>query len=855
MNDKDRYIFLELLSSFILLEAVVFLFGGILENLGPYLSFGLIFGFYFSWLVRNKKLTFLKPVINAGILLTFGWMVYSLVASSAIYTRMIIILVKSLFLLEIILSFSGGNQDFMTYLEILSLPLFLSSFLFIESYNFVHGLLILAYITSWALILRAKFLASQPEKRFKGRQSNLIFLSFFLVIIIVSHTLFTFRLSGKKQYEGIFFSREAKGLLEEKSLERSYYGFQEELQKRVALLVDEAAPEEDRDGIIEAQSSLISAQDIADINKSEVILAGYFERLGAGMGEVLPQESADLVKQYVSKMIQFKLKKTRDEINRNLLKSPFRVMQRILILARAIKIQYTQSYPKALQYEKETQRIIEKSPVDEPAKNELNGLFDSLIDWKVFEIYRNKMEGLKEKIEAMQPAAKKEFRGLFLRIEKIQSIADFRSAENHLKAAKERFSKDAGGVVKEMEEALAIASDYLILGMKKDLKKRIEDSRLPPDDLKKLSKELADITEAQALKEFFSKVLEIQKKTGVEIMELGKQVLQKKESALDRIRLSPDHLKIPMGQTGQLAAIGTYADGSTEDLTFLADWEIIDNGVASMISGRVLPHSIGTTGVYASFKEKRSLPATVSVEEARLVSIILTPRSFSLFPEQGLKLKAEGYFTDKTEQDITSLAQWKADKPGIIAIEKGVVKPLGVGRIKAYALYQGIESNPADIKVAVSLAWLLRIITKIIILCLSCISALLLLFYFLTEIEKKKIKVLLRDPNAFVVRLYENTKKILSLFGLKLGGSLAPLAYGRLIEDKYSVKDDLFMRLTIKFTEAKYSRHVLEAKDVRSALEGYNGFLKILFSRFPKRLILLKFCLALFFRIPLFIKA
>jgi uncharacterized protein YneF (UPF0154 family) len=223
--------------------------------------------------------------------------------------------------------------------------------------------------------------------------------------------------------------------------------------------------------------------------------------------------------------------------------------------------------------------------------------------------------------------------------------------------------------------------------------------------------------------------------------------------------------------------------------------------------------------------------------------------------KQKLNLKAEGYYTDSSYKDITSLVAWEYSKRRIVKVEKGLVKPLWFGSTQVYATHSGIRSNPSNLKVIVTMEWLIWFIFTIILLLILSIIMIFFILYFLTRKKKNKMKNLLsKNPREFIMQLYVNVRKILPIFGLIHKGLLPPLAYGRLVEERYVIKNNLFLNFTWKFTEAKYSSHNLVFDDAYAALNGYNDFLEILFSRHTKFSLFTKYCLSLLQLTPLFVK-
>lgn len=319
------------------------------------------------------------------------------------------------------------------------------------------------------------------------------------------------------------------------------------------------------------------------------------------------------------------------------------------------------------------------------------------------------------------------------------------------------------------------------------------------------------------------------------------------------IKIIPDYVRIPLGEKKQLSALGVYSNNSEEDLTLLGEWISSDNRIASVSLGAVSTFSTGEVKSYVKFQGVKSAPASVIVEEPKLVSIIISPQNTQLSIEDKLNLKAEGYFSDSSRKDITSLVNWEISNPRILKIEKGEVRPLRFGQTQVFAEYSGIKSLPAVIKVIVTLQWLLKMLFKIISFLFLILVTVFFILYFMTKHKKDKLLSLYNNPREFIISLYENIKAIFNIFGNRVQGVIPPLAYANLIEKRYSMENNLFLRLTVKFEEAKYSKHTLGSEDVNQALNDYNNILKAVCADYNKPSLFFRYCLSLLRRRPLFV--
>jgi gas vesicle protein len=319
------------------------------------------------------------------------------------------------------------------------------------------------------------------------------------------------------------------------------------------------------------------------------------------------------------------------------------------------------------------------------------------------------------------------------------------------------------------------------------------------------------------------------------------------------IKLTPDKLSVALGEEKELKALSVSSDNSEEDITILADWRSLDERICSVHRGRAKTISVGNTEIYAIHKGLKSNLTTLIVEEPRLISIVLSPSNLKISMGERIKLEAEGYFTDSSHSDITSLVSWHIDDPHMLKITKGSVHPLKIGTVKVYAEYSGIKSLPVNINIVLEKYWLFNLIMKVILIMIVVFVIMSSYLYLLVEWRKKKIISLRQNTGDFIIILYDNLIKILNIFGPQYKTSLPPLSYAESVEKQYTINDGLFSKITQLFEEAKFSRHIFDPELSVSCLEDYNKFLKVVFSQQKKLPFCYKYWMTLIKQTPLFI--
>jgi len=133
------------------------------------------------------------------------------------------------------------------------------------------------------------------------------------------------------------------------------------------------------------------------------------------------------------------------------------------------------------------------------------------------------------------------------------------------------------------------------------------------------------------------------------------------------IAITPTVPSIAAGTTQQFTAIGTYSDGSTQDLTTTVTWSSSAAAVATITSGKVTAVAAGITTIEAS-SGKIFVSTNLTVTPATLVSIAFTQAAPSIAGGTTDQLTAIGTFSDKSTQDITASVTWNSSSPAIATI-------------------------------------------------------------------------------------------------------------------------------------------------------------------------------------------
>jgi hypothetical protein len=136
----------------------------------------------------------------------------------------------------------------------------------------------------------------------------------------------------------------------------------------------------------------------------------------------------------------------------------------------------------------------------------------------------------------------------------------------------------------------------------------------------------------------------------------------------------------------QFAALGTFVDGSTRDITSQVSWSSSNTGVADFISsqiGLITCATMGATTVTASATVPTGLingSTALNVSGATLNSIVLYPANQSTAPSTKVQMTPIGVFSDSSVQDLTGQVKWSTSNSSSTSIGKtGIVTGIAAG--------------------------------------------------------------------------------------------------------------------------------------------------------------------------------
>ncbi|MBX9597304.1 MAG: Ig-like domain-containing protein [Burkholderiales bacterium] len=177
-------------------------------------------------------------------------------------------------------------------------------------------------------------------------------------------------------------------------------------------------------------------------------------------------------------------------------------------------------------------------------------------------------------------------------------------------------------------------------------------------------------------------------------------VISPNTTAYQSASVSP--ISVPLGITQLFVATGFYSDGSKRDITSSVTWTSSQTSFATInnspgLNGVLTPVAPGITIVSATI-DTFSESISVTITNAFLKSINVTPARASTQLGINKQFTAIGTYSDETTRDITNAATWSSSFPSVSTVSntpgsKGLVTPVGFGYDFIDATLYGITNS------------------------------------------------------------------------------------------------------------------------------------------------------------------
>jgi hypothetical protein len=142
---------------------------------------------------------------------------------------------------------------------------------------------------------------------------------------------------------------------------------------------------------------------------------------------------------------------------------------------------------------------------------------------------------------------------------------------------------------------------------------------------------------------------------------------------LTSIAVAPGKLSMPAAASIQFTAIGTFSDGSSQDVSLLVHWTSSAAAVATVADtlqseGLANALTAGSATITASYMPAIYGKAAMAVDTAVLVSIAISPATRTVAEGTALQFYATGTFDDQTTRNLTQSVMWSSSNPSTLFI-------------------------------------------------------------------------------------------------------------------------------------------------------------------------------------------
>lgn len=170
-------------------------------------------------------------------------------------------------------------------------------------------------------------------------------------------------------------------------------------------------------------------------------------------------------------------------------------------------------------------------------------------------------------------------------------------------------------------------------------------------------------------------------------------------SPLVSLAITPTNGRIAAQTELLFTATGTFQDGSSQNLTGTARWTS-SNGLVATISntggsnGLAVGVGAGTSTIGANIGTVVAPSVTLTVTNATLVSIAITPANPTISRGQNQQFTATGTFSDATTQNLTNQVTWSSSSPGVAVVNAtGFATTAGTGTTTISAAFGSVTGQ------------------------------------------------------------------------------------------------------------------------------------------------------------------
>lgn len=163
------------------------------------------------------------------------------------------------------------------------------------------------------------------------------------------------------------------------------------------------------------------------------------------------------------------------------------------------------------------------------------------------------------------------------------------------------------------------------------------------------------------------------------------------------VDVTVNEASVVKGALVEASALATLTDGTKLDVTQTAQWSVENpQDIAAVLQlvgpGRALAKTAGSARIKATVGALTGF-VDVTVRDARLMSLLVTPGMASVPVNGALQLSAMGRFSDGSESDVTRAVAWNSSAPTFVVDAAGLAVAKSSGSATITASLDGQEST------------------------------------------------------------------------------------------------------------------------------------------------------------------
>ena len=759
--------------TYLLVIAVFILGKGVFKS--NYIVAGILLstvGFSLSWFIKDKESKIRQMLINAGYVGVVFLGTYKILKSSFLVEDILFLALESTLIMQAITSFNSHSPRNLKCIQIFSLVAFMCFPIFADTSNLIYLTISVLYLFIWGLIIKIQMLSRNKTLSFSVWPSYLVYLLSVSLIFAATNILrrnIVLNVEPKRGY-----TLETKKF---DTLDR-LFNLQATLFEITVISVDESP--KDRKEIMQNVTFLFQeSPDISEFEKANVIVDYFLQEHGLdnipwtygvlgddGLVDSLKRpgsgiepwghadgvsqkkkkkrnepyndgsnQSVSILKNFIELKTDFENKTVRDNILDKVISGDKTLKTRIKTLLGLNNIRRASTQKDMNLRIDVLNKNIKTLPLDTQTKEELRKMVNNLKQWKLYSIYNNLRNSLKDDL---RNADKNEKVSDFIKkIEKAVTASEISELYKKMESIKDVLSKayparkdDFEKSLKAMLEAkteLNLTGDADRLGKKitgeliaQDMSKTLNSiSPYSNNYYKELKKLVAlNITGDNELKKNFDDLLD-KMMASYSVQETA-LLMKELEDILDKVKrenISPSEIKKIKDNLDKLKEIKGKSFLSENILSLIEDLNAFKKmteeskkrddleKVISSLEENYLKGGKPNKDVVKRLEDilNKAKLASVSssakkaLKKAAPISpswqIVVFPKRLVVTQGEKINVKVIGLYNNSIIKDLTGEVSWTFEDSSIALIDsQGIINTMSTGQTKAVAAYGANKS-------------------------------------------------------------------------------------------------------------------------------------------------------------------